>query len=716
MEDFQEDLDLVLNAVRDVTGPLGEYRWLLWLGLVALSLILGIKYASEQNRKFKLSMSGGTDGSGATMWRSASGIHRNPGRGNPFYGRPGWFRVLPFPVPALLACWVVESPGTLRAALWTCLVLGVVLFFARRSVRKVRRRYVRPIFFSLARYLELKPDIERPEKWVKVPVGLFSGGFDQDENDAATLRESILWVWLKAGFAKLMAPTEDVQQRIGAKWSHLRDRVLSAYAEVNPNADRIRVRVPESFSGVENGKALVSQVVKARIPGSWDAHWVLTDGPKSRVYFVRSKKPPKKVLLTDLYEREDVLKVTDYFRPPVAMDHDHAVVRLDMKDKNPHILISAPTGWGKTTTALGIVTWFYIHGGIIDIVDPKQTEFLFIEGTQGVTVHNDDYAMTQAPSEFLADLKWRQEWVKNQGVTPDDLPMNLFPPRMLLIDEMGSFIRLLKDQWKAEGGKGEPPAFSEIMQILWRGRAFRMHLVTMAQQANARVLIDSDARDNYGYKFAAGPQSLSSWRMMFGNVAKPRIASRKGAAILGDGPDDLTDIQIAYVSQKELPALLARRDPELPMVGLDQTKGVLEGTAQGQPAKIVGKVPGQGTPALISGKRAKNPFSVISGGLLDDSQEAEEPHRDNGGYDDQDEPEELIIGIKSAVEFINTLGPKKKRDEQWFTTTRKRHPIDGEIRSGNSPAWTPTVLKAWNSKRESRAGKGRAARTGTGDS
>lgn len=716
-----EFLSALYDSLREWLGP---WSWALWAVLIVAAWCWGVYRAAQKSKKFRTTMSGGMDGSGATLWRSASGMTRDPRWLSPFYGRPGWLRSLPYPVGVLLLAWWIEAPGSLVLWLRVLGVVLVVLWLCRHQVRKVRKRFTRPIFFSVARFLELDPRVERPHKWVRVPVGLFSGQLAPDESDVATIRESVLLVWARDLGKRMFAWSEDYRQALGARWSGLRDRFWEVWGAIYPNADRIVMKLPESFAGVENGKNLVSEVVKTRIPGSWDAHWLLTEGPKSRVYFTRSKKPPKKVTLADLYALEEVQKVTDYFRPPIGMDHDHKVVFLDMQNKQPHFLISAPTGWGKTTTGLLIVNWLYMHGAIVDVVDPKQTEYMFLEGLPGVSVHNDDYAMPRAVTAYLEDLKFRQEWAKNKGIQPHELPIDLFPPRLLLVDEMGSFVRIVKDQWRMDGEKGEPITFSHVMQILWRGRAFRMHMGTQAQQANARVLIDSDARDNYGYKIAAGPQSLSSWRMMFGNVPKPRIASRKGAAILGDGPDDLTDLQLAYVSQREVVELMKSRDPLLPTVGYDQTRGVPPETDREGAGKTLSIVPGHRTPVLTSVKgeepgeewTPERPLRVLPGGLVEmlegESEGAEKlpPIGRESAPEPEEEPEPLIVGNKKGLEFINSIADKP-RTESWFLKTRQRHPIDGEITvGGTSPAWTENTLRAWYSARVSKVTRSRAAK------
>lgn len=250
-------------------------------------------------------------------------------------------------------------------------------------------------------------------------------------------------------------------------------------------------------------------------------------------------------------------------RIPFGVDKSGKWIHADLRNETPHVLISAATGWGKTSLMSIFVARVAGRGGVVDICDPKVVGFAdTFRNIPNINIHTSIEDMTETITAFREEIQRRYELI-GQGADIND--HDKFPLKLLVLDEMGTLVAMMRmhyDDVKERGGPKNPPWLTQIMMILWEGRAARCHVITGAQQANAQVLINSDARDQYGLKIAAGPQSINAWRMMFG-MAPPELGARvKGRAIAGVG-SELVTVQLAQLNAEDARklALGGRPDP-----------------------------------------------------------------------------------------------------------------------------------------------------------
>jgi DNA-directed RNA polymerase subunit RPC12/RpoP len=232
---------------------------------------------------------------------------------------------------------------------------------------------------------------------------------------------------------------------------------------------------------------------------------------------------------------------------PIGVRADGSPVIADLTSESPHVLVSASTGWGKTSVLGVLVAHVAAGGGLVDICDPKRVGFTNFRGLPNVRLHVEVGDMIGAVAQFKAEMDERYRQLE-RGVSVEGLPL-----RLLVLDEMGSFRGQVRQRWT---GKGQPPTFDQVQSILWQGRAARCHVVVAAQQANANVLGSSDCRDQFALRVAAGPQSAASSAMLFGNESLPEVTLRKGRAVVGVGAE-LTVVQLAFLDPRRAAEIAA---------------------------------------------------------------------------------------------------------------------------------------------------------------
>lgn len=457
---------------------------------------------------------------------------------------------------------------------------------------------------------------------------------------------------------------------------------------------------------------------QARIPeGPWKHHH---NEAGLVLEFKHPKRPPADVVYDD-----DVFHQYPATEVPIGKSAD-GWETLPLAKLTPHIVMSATTGWCKTTTANVYVAHMLGNGARGFINDPKRIGFLSAFGDlPNCTIRTTATGWEETNWLFLTEMERRYELIE-QHPEIKEKPELYFQPWFMLNDERGSYVSDLKDSWKAQEEKGMPVTLRREKKILWQSRAALMFVADFAQQANLPVFIDSDGRDQRMGRIASGPQTRSAWTMMFPGTAKKSIPVKKGRAVMGIGVDSVKEIQLARITDENARAYaqagiaIADREEKARAKRLQdliagQSAPVRPADAPTSPDKIHPSVPGQsvsgGTegadgapvpgiehvPAAINSDSAAgestngpegapgNPAEITMGGLTENDQQASGsvPPADSGG--------ELIVGIQDGASF---LGMTKDN----FDRSRRRRAIQGETRVGIQPAWRPLDLTEWRAQ------------------
>lgn len=411
--------------------------------------------------------------------------------------------------------------------------------------------------------------------------------------------------------------------------------------ESSDEGPEVRIQLPPAFAASEDQRAAVNGIVSRRL-GSLEAQWRYSE---LMVCFRRPPPPPT------LVEYDPAVSQTSHIWAP-AQGARGKWILIDF-NIYPHILICAPTGWGKTVTLDSLISHVSSFGESVDIIDPKRIGFLHYRGISNIRIHTDIKSQLETLHAFRVEMERRYVLMENGDETVDPASpkwdRKRYPRRYLAIDEMGSFMQMMLEYWRGMKERGEPtrpPWVGDYLYILWQGRAAGCHLIVGAHQASADVLINSDARNQFGAKILAGPQSDESWRMAYGRgTPKMKTAARKGSAAIGIG-ESLHKGQLVRLNKENAVELARKGDP---------TSVHVEGGETPPPADM---------PASVPIAADETPW---------------------------------VVGNEAGAAFLG-MSPAG------FRRARTRAPVDGEQRRGRHPAWTEGMLVSWQSKRP-RAGR-----------
>jgi hypothetical protein len=420
----------------------------------------------------------------------------------------------------------------------------------------------------------------------------------------------------------------------------------------------------------------------------------------------------------------------------------------DLQDEEPHLFIAAGTGGGKTATASIPATHCRANGWLVDIIDPKRRSYIsrktgqdVLVNVPGIRVHTDIESMMWALEEFFLSMLGINIAVGAHKGWP-----GLFPQRLLVIDEFGTFASMAARMHQRTGGQGQAPALDQRRQIEWQGRQAGHRLVVAVHQPNLRWFGDTDSRGQYGYRLITGAYTSSLWRMTFGYTSPIQwntTIKGRGVVGIGEAEELIHHAQLAWMPAEERrryaltgpppPPWFTDMQPapwitahvigegrrlagaslvQLPPDDIGESSvppDVPPGTASPVPAQRPSDVPSV-VPALGQDARAlpmladrpagrhralPGPASDLAGpdhGSSGRHRASEAGQHDDSGPADRTD---MIVGITAAASYLGYDKPDS------FRRARTRHPIPGEQKTlDGRPCWTPAALRSWQSKRK----------------
>lgn len=203
-------------------------------------------------------------------------------------------------------------------------------------------------------------------------------------------------------------------------------------------------------------------------------------------------------------------------------------VSVDLDSESPHILVNAPTGLGKSAVARSIAVQRLALGDLVVVLDVK--------------MHSHRWARQLAPNVHYADtdaeagaalvnlgreLHRRNQVVRDFEGDVKDAPVG---PRLIVIfEETNATLSHLLGMDK-QAGPGGYKAMDAFRDLMFMGRAVKMHVVAFAQLASYRSGLTADLIENFGHKALIGA-SQKAWKWLVPECGQFRQAE----AVVGRG-------------------------------------------------------------------------------------------------------------------------------------------------------------------------------------
>ena len=273
---------------------------------------------------------------------------------------------------------------------------------------------------------------------------------------------------------------------------HRRTRVTvfgHTFALPSRHRDGINIRFPLNLRHYgtvkENIVTQIETVLKLR---DVDYHWH-DSGRRSQLRILPAKVVPTRAPFRNPDIRRSIeTALTELPTAPVlALGRGDAPVAIDLDTDAPHILISAGTIGGKSTTIRNIIAQLLWadDDAVAVILDKKEDSQKGLAAVPGVLYAWEEEQMNAALVAVWEEVQ-RRNAIRRE--IPLGKPLPKFPRLVLGLEEMNVTVKQLNAWWKKENGTraGQAPGIYALDNILCMGRASRVNVILDGQAVNNR--------------------------------------------------------------------------------------------------------------------------------------------------------------------------------------------------------------------------------------
>lgn len=278
----------------------------------------------------------------------------------------------------------------------------------------------------------------------------------------------------------------------------------------------------------------VERIVSARLRGDWRSTWDLVN---NQVVFTL-REPLPTVVLPSPQPQPPVRSHKDYedMVIPYAVAENGVVLGWRPKIQ-PHMLISGPTGGGKTTIEHEVIERLAQAGCKLWLCDGKRIEFMGFRGWPNVElIAAKTEHKVKMIREFFDEMNRRYDLIESGKVRVADLE-----PMFMVVDEAATLVtqaQLWYAEVKPKGARStKVPLMDWLGDIARLARTAKMHMVVGLQRPDVRFL-DGEMRDNFACRASVGKLGADGAQMMWGNPhtgAGPAVVPGRGWSTTPDG-------------------------------------------------------------------------------------------------------------------------------------------------------------------------------------
>ncbi|MGW0703029.1 pRL2-11 [Streptomyces sp. NPDC002867] len=346
----------------------------------------------------------------------------------------------------------------------------------------------------------------------------------------------------------------------------------------------IRIDLPVNLKF--NEQAVTEMVVKKLALQGVSFSWKY-DGRRPYVTVKKVHRPPSKVIFSDPKVKELVQKAPES-APLIGLTRGHKVVSVDLDAESPHVLVSAGTGGGKSVILRTIASQLIHYGARAYILDFKRVSHLWARGVKNVEYCRDIADIHEALISLGAEGQRRIHRAEQLGDDAD--PAEVGPRIVILLEEINATMKQLTRYWEKIKEKGDPkisPAVDALAEILFMGRAVRLHVLLVAQSATARALGGPEMRENFATRILAR-YTQNAWRMLVPEVQPAPKSTRhigRAQVVLGGSAHET---QVMFMTDAEARTWAMGRTPAEPSAAGDRDEASQAHRLTGQPV-LLGK-------------------------------------------------------------------------------------------------------------------------------
>ncbi|MFD4888605.1 pRL2-11, partial [Kitasatospora sp. NPDC058402] len=279
----------------------------------------------------------------------------------------------------------------------------------------------------------------------------------------------------------------------------------------------------------DDGKAAVTSAIREKLALQDVAFSWHMDGRNHYVTATQSPRPPSKVLFSDA-DVQILVNAAKESAPLIGLSHRNTTVSVDLDAESPHVLVSAGTGGGKSVILRGIFAQLLHNGAEGTVLDRKRHSHKWARGIPGVEYCRDIEDIHDSLIRLGIEGE-RRNRIVDDWEGEGDAPVG--PRHVILLEEVNATIGKLKRYWVAIRTKEDPkesPAIDALAEILFMGRAVKMHVLAVGQSMTANSMGGPEMRENFATRILARA-TRNAWNMLVPEVQPaPKFTRHIGRA------------------------------------------------------------------------------------------------------------------------------------------------------------------------------------------
>lgn len=280
----------------------------------------------------------------------------------------------------------------------------------------------------------------------------------------------------------------------------------------------------------------------------------IPDAAFSRGPYSGISSPADSLHFPDLFDYEaarDDITYSAENEPILGISGDGQLIRVNMDSESPHVLVSASTGAGKSAVARSISAQMLRTGSVCTILDLKRHSHRWAKSLPNVGYAQTIREIGNGLVELGQVVHMRNKIVEEFPGPVEEAPVG---PRIIVIfEELNATMGMLKQASKRIPDD-EYNALDAFNDIMFMGRAARVHVVAVAQLATYRAMGGAEVLENFNNRVLIR-YTPTAWRYLASDcgtkIAAP-VEPGRGVVCYGG---KARKTQLLYLTEEEAAAL-----------------------------------------------------------------------------------------------------------------------------------------------------------------
>ncbi len=221
-------------------------------------------------------------------------------------------------------------------------------------------------------------------------------------------------------------------------------------------------------------------------------------------------------------------------------------VSVDLDGESPHILVNAPTGLGKSAVARSVAVQRLAQGDLVVMLDVKMHSHRWARDLAPLVHYADtDAEVGSALVNLGRELHRRNQVVRDHVGDVAEAPVG---PRIVVVFEETNATLTHLNVMDRQVAIGSYKAMDAFRDLMFMGRAVKMHVVAFAQLASYRSGLSADLIENFGTKALIGA-SQKAWKWLVPECGQFRSTPEVPGRGLVCRGNRATETQLVWVDE-----------------------------------------------------------------------------------------------------------------------------------------------------------------------